>query len=608
MLSPHVTESGTTFYNPRSHFEPRAARRGCILRGMFGRPRINYRVGLVALLLVAVPLPLVLLSVVQYQSLVDLESKTEVALRENLRRTLDGISKSVKERLEALATESFGAIQAADVERRALERLGQQLGAIKSNHPEIEMAFLVDHCSCREKNFAIFATNEGVRRVDQDQYKRDSRLQKVMDEFKNAGLRQSPTDPPHQVLFEQSHCSFITKGEREPQLLVFFPLRQAGVRRESGVVGMVLTSEYVKKQLLPQMVGDSLRGSPDEARLMVSIIDAVDKEIYSTRGGATGYEIAVPFTPVFRHWKLGAGYRGTTTAALARRQFWQNLTLSLLALTLLGGGALLMLRVIARERRLLAAKATFVSNVSHELKTPLSLIRLFAETLEMGRVRDAEEMRDYGRIINRESSRLTQLINNILDFSRIEAGRRGYQFAETDLAAVVDEVIESYDHHLKSAGFVVEKEIEPDLPAALIDREAIGQAVLNLLDNAVKYSDGGRRIEVRLALSGERLALRITDYGIGIPGHEQGKIFEKFYRVSTGLVHNTKGSGLGLTIVRHIVDAHGGEIVVESAPGKGSRFTILLPGRSSRSRTETAAPDPVAPADGGYQIAQNPHH
>ena len=114
--------------------------------------------------------------------------------------------------------------------------------------------------------------------------------------------------------------------------------------------------------------------------------------------------------------------------------------------------------------------------------------------------------------------------------------------------------------------------------------------------------------EVQLAREGERLALRITDHGIGIPSHEQGKIFEKFYRVSTGLVHNTKGSGLGLTIVRHIVEAHGGEIVVESAPGKGSRFTILLPEPSSRGRAETAAPDPLAPADGGYRVAQNPHH
>jgi signal transduction histidine kinase len=608
MLSPHVTPSGTTFYNLRSHFEPRAAGRGCILSGMFGRPRFNYRVGLVALLLVAVPLPLILLSVVQYQSLVDLESKSELALRENLRRTLDGISKNVKARLEALASESIGVIDAADVERRNVERLGRELGAIKSNHPEIEMAFLVDHCSCREKNFALFATAEGVRRVDQDQFKRDARLQKVIDEYNNAGLRQSPTDPPHPVLFEQTHCSFITSGDSDPQLIIFFPLRQPGAHRDSGFAGMVLNSEYVKGQLLPQTVGDSLRGSPDESRLIVSILDAEDDEIYSTRGGAAGYEIAVPFTPVFRRWKLGTGYQGTTTAALARRQFWQNLTLSLLALTLLGGGALLTLRAIVRERRLLAAKATFVSNVSHELKTPLSLIRLFAETLEMGRVRDAEEMRDYGRIINRESSRLTQLINNILDFSRIEAGRRGYQFAETDLAAVVDEVIESYDHHLKSAGFVVEKEYETDLPPALIDREAIGQAVLNLLDNAVKYADGVKRIEVRLAREDERLALRITDHGIGIPSHEQGKIFEKFYRVSTGLVHNTKGSGLGLTIVRHIVEAHGGEIVVESAPGKGSRFTILLPEPSTRRRAETPTPDPVSPADGGYRVAQNPHH
>src|SRR5262249_42553995 len=261
------------------------------------------------------------------------------------------------------------------------------------------------------------------------------------------------------------------------------------------------------------------------------------------------------------------------------------------AIVLLLAGLILALRATTREMILVEAKTTFVSNVSHELKTPLSLIRLFAETLELGRVRNPEEAHEYYRIINRESRRLTRLINNILDFSRIEAGRRQYQFAETDVAEVVTEVLQSYERQMTSAGFEAGTNIQPDLPPALIDREALAQAVLNLVDNAVRYSDQAKRIEVSVRLLDGDIAIEVADQGVGIPKAEHQRIFEKFHRVSTGLVHDTKGSGLGLAIVKHIVEAHRGRVTVESAPGKGSRFTILLP--IVRSHATEAAPPPL---------------
>jgi signal transduction histidine kinase len=213
------------------------------------------------------------------------------------------------------------------------------------------------------------------------------------------------------------------------------------------------------------------------------------------------------------------------------------------------------------------------------------------------------------------------LINNILDFSRIEAGRRQYQFAETDVAEVVTEVMQSYERQMTNAGFEAQTNIQDNLPPALIDREALAQAVLNLVDNAIRYSDQAKRIEVSVCMRGGDIAIEIADHGIGIPRAEHQRIFEKFYRVSTGLVHDTKGSGLGLAIVKHIVEAHRGRVVVESAPGKGSRFTIRLPVIGSET-TETA-PEPLNPGaatgastanpanpanPGGYSIAENPHH
>jgi len=297
-----------------------------------------------------------------------------------------------------------------------------------------------------------------------------------------------------------------------------------------------------------------------------------------SRGGQADYEIMTPFAPIFRRWNLGIGYQGTTIEVLARRQFQQNLTLTLLALVLLNGGVLLTLRAITRERKLLEAKATFVSNVSHELKTPLSLIRLFAETLELGHVKDTGEMRDYGRIIHRESSRLTQLINNILDFSKIESGQRIYQFERANLAQLIEETLKLFVVRLEQDGFRIffERPAYP-LSDALLDTEAIAQAFINLLDNAVKYSGNRRTVTVRVDQALNFVTVAVADGGIGIEADELEKIFEKFYRVSTGLVHDVKGSGLGLSIVKHVVEAHRGKVTVESSPGDGSIFTIFLP-------------------------------
>src|SRR5262249_12112131 len=154
------------------------------------------------------------------------------------------------------------------------------------------------------------------------------------------------------------------------------------------------------------------------------------------------------------------------------------------------------------------------------------------------------------------SRRLTHLIDNLLDFARIEAGRKEYEFELSSVGDVVAEVIHSYEYQIRSSAFELEVEIQSDVPPALIDREAISQAILNLLNNAVKYSDVEKRIVVRVRSEDHLVVIEVADRGIGIPRSEQTRIFEKFYRVSTGLVHNTRGSGLGLTLVKHIVEAH----------------------------------------------------
>jgi signal transduction histidine kinase len=244
---------------------------------------------------------------------------------------------------------------------------------------------------------------------------------------------------------------------------------------------------------------------------------------------------------------------------------------------MLAAGLFLVYKNVKRELHLSRLKSDFVANVSHELKTPLALIRLFAETLEMGRVPGEEKARQYYRVINKESQRLTQLINNILDFSRIEAGRKEYRFARADVGRIVHDVLESYRFPIEQQGFTLETEVAEDLPAVEVDKEAVSQALLNLLNNAIKYSPEEKYLKVTARADNGHVAVAVTDRGIGIPKGDHKRIFEKFFRGENSLVHETKGSGLGLSLVRHIAEAHGGSVEVESSPGKGSTFTLLLP-------------------------------
>jgi two-component system phosphate regulon sensor histidine kinase PhoR len=232
---------------------------------------------------------------------------------------------------------------------------------------------------------------------------------------------------------------------------------------------------------------------------------------------------------------------------------------------------------VKREIELSQLKSDFVSNVSHELRTPLSLIRMFGETLEMGRVPNEEKKQEYYATIVRETERLTGLVNNILNFSRMESGKKEYHFSRVDLNALVHKVLASYQAHLEHLGFELTTDIAGAVPPIHADAEAVAEALLNVMDNAIKYSNTQKTIAIRTGVSQNLVYVEVEDHGIGIPPDETSKIFEKFYRVSSGLVHEIRGSGLGLTLVRHIMDAHSGEISVQSRLGEGSTFRLSFP-------------------------------
>ena len=372
------------------------------------------------------------------------------------------------------------------------------------------------------------------------------------------------------------------RGEKSlyQTVALFLVADASGERKAIG--GMAFDAEYLRDQFFPEMLGTILshqeeRGEKNHVVLMVHLKHESAPLAASAGWDGGEPEVERAMEGVFPGLTLAIKLPGTTLAAMGqhfvRTSFLILGTISLL----LTGGIVMTHRNISREMALARLKSDFVSNVSHELRTPLSLIRLYAETLEMGRLKSPEKYQEYYGIIRKESERLTALINNILDFSRIEAGRKEYDFRQTDMRELVRNTLESYRYQIEQSGFAFEEKIAEDVPLLSVDREAMARSLLNLVNNALKYSQDQKYIGVNLFRDNGSVKLEVVDHGIGIPQAEQQKIFDKFYRVGDPLVHNTKGSGLGLSLVRHIVQAHGGEVLVDSVPGRGSKFTINLP-------------------------------
>src|SRR6266849_4428386 len=354
--------------------------------------------------------------------------------------------------------------------------------------------------------------------------------------------------------------------------------------------------DYLRKTFLPAMMKDVLTSKSSVLRadenppvMMIHAPKDSTPWVASANWDGEKPEMERTFADVFPSLVLAIKYQGTTIADMGMKFLRFHYTVLAALCLLMVGGIWLTYRNVSREMNLARLKSDFVANVSHELRTPLALIRLYAETLELGRLTAKEKYQEYFRIIREESERLTALINNILDFSRIEAGRKEYEFKETNLGELVHSTLESYRFQIQQNGFAFEENISCDIPPLVVDREALARSLLNLVNNALKYSKDQKYIGVSLYRANGRVNLEVRDHGIGIPANEQEKIFEKFYRCGDPLVHNVKGSGLGLALVRHIARAHGGDVLVESTPEKGSKFTIALPLDPALRTAEAAA-------------------
>jgi len=261
--------------------------------------------------------------------------------------------------------------------------------------------------------------------------------------------------------------------------------------------------------------------------------------------------------------------------SFARDYLFGGLIVALVATTV--AGTIATLAVLYREARVAKLQTDFVNKVSHELRTPLTSIRMFVETLQLGRLQDQARQSEALEIIAEETQRLSALINRLLDWARMESGRRTYQLVRQPVAPIVDGALHAFQTQLLQAPAAVERDVPPKLPPVLADKAALTEAILNLLGNAHKYTGLDKRITVRARASGPTVVISVEDNGPGIPPGDEKRIFEKFYRGRDPLARTIEGTGLGLAMVKHIANGHGGRVSAQSKPGQGSTFSITLP-------------------------------
>jgi signal transduction histidine kinase len=341
-----------------------------------------------------------------------------------------------------------------------------------------------------------------------------------------------------------------------------------------GFLGLKIKEDHLKNDVLKNLIEDTQLSESSS----VTISDLTGRIILGKENPSPELlTVTEFFENNFPPWKIEFFRAKTKSLGIVdiRKSFyfWTILTLVII---LIFGTALIM-RTIAHEMEVLKIKSDFVSSVSHEFKTPLTSIKALVERLQSGKVSEAIKMDQYFSVISQDAEKLTRLVNNILDFSKIEEGKKEYELVETNLAPLITQQIEAFQKDIIKESIKIRVHIEKDIPSLAIDKVAVSQAINNLLDNAVKFSPEGKDIQVNVTKDKDSVIIEIIDEGIGIPHDEFDKIFDKFYQASNALKQSVKGTGLGLTLVKHTVEAHKGKIAVKSEIGHGTAFSLIFP-------------------------------
>jgi signal transduction histidine kinase len=559
-------------------------------------------------LAVVVAIPVAVLFYFQFRSLDDIEETSAVVLRQLSRDTADSLTREIEESLKRPHID-------------LLLRPGQQTRLSPPDFGWLDTVF-AEGMTASEFIEELWFWAEGAEGTD------DRFLV-----FDRASLHTQSTDSDRRFhTSPQRHAQMIPHVRRlsaERRSIVAFPARVDGRKkyvqlqlgwdtpnrdRAVRLVGFMVDAEELRTRYFPGLLERRLAtvqqptGFP---RLELYLADGDGKPVPGSDPGASTFvdertfplvffdrellEYAAPYEQSRETWRLRTSFGPQTIPEIVTANTRPQLALMIVLALVMAGGVFFVASAAAREVRVAELKSNFVASVSHDLKTPLALIQLFAETLELGRVRNTERAQEYYRIINTEARKLTRLIENILDFSRMEAGLRPYRTAPADIGAVARQVLDDMASQFKQMQFEVRIDVEPALPRVNVDEDAVEQALENLLANAMKYSGESREIDVHVGRSNGYVCVSVRDRGIGISRREQKKIFRKFYRVNSGLGGGPQGTGLGLAIVDHTMRGHGGFVRVDSEPARGSTFALHFPIPAGSLSTAASAP---ASADG----------
>ncbi len=345
--------------------------------------------------------------------------------------------------------------------------------------------------------------------------------------------------------------------------------------KTNEIWGLLLNAEYLKDNVLNQALQRDVSSEKTEWVVRGRDGEAILKSESALSGSVT---VKTNFAGNFPDWFLEfyeQEQRLIETFLTSRRGIYFYMFLLIAGILIFG--SILTIRTVSHELELAKMKSDFVSTISHEFKSPLTSIRQLAEMLQAGRIPSEERRQKYYDVLLEQSERLSLLTENILNFAQMEEGRKEFEFKKVDIGALLKEIVSTIQDRVHYEDFVIQTKIEKSLPSIEVDSAAITQAINNLVDNAIKFSGENKKVIVSSFTEDQYLVIAVQDFGIGIKKEEIDKVFERFYRGGDELSRMVKGSGLGLTLVKQIVEAHHGSVHVESEPGRGSTFSIRLP-------------------------------
>ncbi len=551
-------------------------------------------VRLAALLAIVVAIPMAVLFYFQFKSLHDIEKTSTVVLRQLSSETADSVERAMEDYLKRPHISVLLRIPAARTEPIDLSYIEPIFNDAMLESPFVESFYVWSEVAPLANKWLVFDQSSHAMPTGEqfkDQFKEDKvtgdKLLRKINEI-------SKTKPRRAIL------AFTETINGRPKY-VQAQLRFEGPAREriTSVLAFSVDAEQLRTKFIPAVLGDWLASVQQPSgfpRLETEVLDEDGNHIYTSHREPNKHfqpvdersfaiiffdkellEFAAPYEQHREMWGLRTSYGPQPIPEIVSASTRPQLALMIVLALAMGLGVFLVAGAAAREVRVAELKSNFVASVSHDLKTPLALIQLFAETLELGRVRTPERAAHYYQVINGESKKLTRLIENILDFSRMEAGLRPYRMEPADLSESVNKVLTRMETQFSQGQFNVTAKVDTDLPRVLADEGAAEQAVENLLANAMKYSGEARQIEIEARRQNGYIVISVTDHGIGISRREQGRIFRKFYRVQQELGGGPQGTGLGLAIVDHTMRGHGGFVRVQSEPDHGSTFSLHFP-------------------------------